>query len=192
MKWDASDRGWSDLPIQIRLVPQSVKGISPRRSAIPGNVALALRKCCMGESPWPALLVGPAGTGKTYAAVYLARKMRAVYRSVPEMLEELIRANGQNMEKSPNADVVHTWHWWDCWRAVELAVLDEIGSRERVSDFHYKCVKRAIDAREGYPAIYITNLGLNNIAKIYDDRIASRLSGGTVIHVAGKDRRLER
>ena len=41
------------------------------------------------------------------------------------------------------------------------------------------------------PATYITNLPLARISTVYDDRICSRLAGGTIVNLAG-DRRRER
>ena len=63
-----------------------------------------------------------------------------------------------------------------------MTVLDELGTRQQVSDFQYEVTKKAIDTREGRPAIVISNLSLTALAKVYDDRIAARLSEGTVVY----------
>ena len=77
----------------------------------------------------------------------------------------------------------------------ELAALDELASRQNVSDVHYQSVLRftsARDERPGRVAVYVSNVEPGVIGKIYDDRIASRLLCGTVFKLAGHDRRFRR
>lgn len=77
------------------------------------------------------------------------------------------------------------------WNDSVLGVCDEIGSRNTVSDAHYEILKKLIDLRESKPSVYISNLAPNRIAEVYDDRIASRLQGGTVIDMTNwPDRRI--
>ena len=83
----------------------------------------------------------------------------------------------------------------DLWRRVgraQLFVLDEIGARDRVSDFHYETVQRVLDDRMNKPTVCISNLPLAKVADLYDDRIASRLGAGLVRVLEGKDRRINR
>src|SRR5262249_12878111 len=81
---------------------------------------------------------------------------------------------------------------WERIANAPLIVLDEIGSKERVSDHHYETVKGVLDKRHGRPLICISNLNLDEIKNVYDDRIASRLAAGTVFELLGEDRRLFR
>jgi len=76
--------------------------------------------------------------------------------------------------------------------APALLVLDEIGAREKVSDSHYEIVKHALDARidQGKPMVIISNNTPEELAKLYDGRIYSRIASGTVLNVTGEDRRL--
>lgn len=79
------------------------------------------------------------------------------------------------------------------WRELHdttLVVLDEVAARERVSDWHYSRVKRLLDEREGRPLIVLSNMGLAQVARLYDDRLASRLAGGEFLVLEGRDRRL--
>ena len=136
---------------------------------------------------WPLTLIGPAGVGKTCLAWLLFDGChgKRLYREVPDLLTWLIRADqGEDTLMSSGG-------FWSDWRGAKVAILDEIGARERVSDFHYETVKRAIDSREGQPLILVSNLTIGQIAKVYDDRIASRMAAGTVIEIQGRDRRLE-
>jgi hypothetical protein len=95
------------------------------------------------------------------------------------------------MAKSPQemADV-----WGEIERK-ELAVLDDIGCRERVGDLAYRMVKKFADIREfngKVASIFISNLRPKQLAEVYDDRVASRLLSGTVFELTGVDRRVKR
>jgi len=79
---------------------------------------------------------------------------------------------------------------WEAVDRVALVVLDEVGTRGTVSDWHYETVKRVLDTREGKPLLVAGNLSLDALAQVYDDRVASRLVGGSVVHIGGPDRRL--
>ena len=79
---------------------------------------------------------------------------------------------------------------WKEWQHARITVLDEIGTRQTVSDAMFETVKRAIDLREGSPAVFVSNIGLDEVARAYDDRIASRLGAGTVFSLEAVDRRL--
>jgi DNA replication protein DnaC len=80
---------------------------------------------------------------------------------------------------------------WDEIARCPLVVLDELGARERVSDWSYDCVKRLLDEREGKPLLAVSNLDPEALTRVYDDRIASRLTQGAVQFVGGPDRRLD-
>ncbi len=71
-----------------------------------------------------------------------------------------------------------------------LVVLDEIGTRGMVSDAHYEALLTVLDMRENKPFIAISNLDHAALTKVYDARIVSRLSAGTIMEVTGKDRRI--
>jgi DNA replication protein DnaC len=149
-----------------------------------------LTDCIHGVRPWPVLMVGPAGTGKTCAALCLMDYVRdgRVYRTTEAACGEIIKAQKGDLYAGDYP--VSETGWWDRWRKAGIVCLDEIGTREKASDFHYSVVKRAIDDRLNLPAIFISNLSLEQIRLVYDERISSRLGAGTVIHVGGKDRRL--
>ena len=174
IKWRNPLR-WCDGDYYICNKPRDHTRIDP---AIKEKLATILR--------WPLFLFGFPGTGKTCAALCMADTGRsAVYRRVPDMLDELIRMSKGDLKKD---DAV----WWTTWESVGIVILDELGSREQVSDFHYENVLKAIDSREDKPAIFISNLPIHKLVNIYDARIASRLAAGTVIEFTGPDRRLQR
>lgn len=152
----------------------------------------AMLDCAVVGGPWPLVFVGDVGTGKTCAALslldWVAGSRR--YFTVADLCDELIAVQGGQREYGQRKDTVV--HWWERFKSVACVVVDELGARTKVSDFQYESVKRAIDLREDRPAVFITNLTLDELAKVYDDRIASRLAGGTVIQFDGEDRRIAR
>ena len=79
---------------------------------------------------------------------------------------------------------------WKEIEAAELAVLDELGARVQVTDFQYETLKQWLEVRQDTPHIVISNLGPDDLARKYDDRIVSRLCAGTVVDLSGlADRR---
>jgi DNA replication protein DnaC len=137
-------------------------------------------------------LHGPPGTGKTCAALCLLDFAGGEYYTVSGLHDLLIRAQHGRLEWSRCGHGGTIWPetiWAKLARA-PLVVLDELGCRERVSDAHYETVKRCIDERHNRAFIVISNLTLADVASVYDNRIFSRLGAGTVLELAGKDRRL--
>jgi DNA replication protein DnaC len=136
----------------------------------------------MGRAPWPLFLFGPAGGGKTCAALALCDVVEtAGYWTVDGLCDLTMR---------PPADAIQSA--WDRISTKHLAVLDEIGCRERVGDLHYDVVKRFADARyqhAGRAMICISNVAHDRLSRLYDDRIASRLLAGTVFELKAPDRR---
>lgn len=161
---------------------------------IDAGLHATMRACCRGDSPWPLVLTGPAGTGKTCAALCLAdyAEGRAEYYTTLGLCETVTRSQLGRLEWSNCGRGGTVWpeQFWSSIASAALVVLDELGCREKVSDHHYECVKRLIDDRHGRPLVVVSNIALQGIAVVYDDRIASRLAAGTVVNVAGRDRRL--
>jgi hypothetical protein len=138
------------------------------------------RKLVSGRAPWPLYLHGAVGGGKTCAALALADFIdTAVYFTAEDLADQQMR------------DGID----WEIVRTKGLAMLDELGERERVGDLHYSVVKKFCDAREVYAgrvAIYIGNLKPSELATLYDDRICSRVLAGTRFELVGDDRRATR
>lgn len=128
-------------------------------------------------------MLGPAGVGKTCAALALVDVAGGWYYTVPELCEMFIDAQQGRLEKS-------TSRIWGELEKSHLVAIDELGARDRVSDHHYDTIKRLLDKREGRPLVAISNLPLKRLAQLYDDRLASRLACGTVLTVEGADLRL--
>jgi DNA replication protein DnaC len=158
---------------------------------IPDGARDAMRRCALGAAPWPLVFLGEAGSGKTCAALVLldARQHQTAgyYRRVGELVDEVRRAKLGQLATSAGYPRTEYELWRD-WTDASLCVLDELGARIEVSDHHYDTVMRALESRYGKPLVVISNMSLAQIEAIYDDRIASRLSAGSLVQFAG-DRR---
>jgi len=176
----------------VRHLPAKVRQIG----AIEGALRQTIRQLASGEAPWPLLIWGPVGTGKTCAALCLLDHAGGDYLTAAELAEKVIAAQQGRLEHDyghgGDAVTFTPERYWAHLGKQPLIVLDELGARERVSDHAYESTKRLIDLREGRPLIALSNLDLALLAERYDDRIASRLAAGTVCRLEGEDRRLTR
>ena len=159
---------------------------APRDMAMVNSALVdTFRRLAEGRAPWPLFLYGPAGGGKTSACLAMCDIVRtACYWTIDGLCEAVLKS-------SP----AETNCVWEAIEAKDLAVLDELGARERIGDLHYSAVKRFADAREVHGsrrAIYISNARPQELAALYDDRIISRLLCGTKFELGGRDRRLVR
>lgn len=179
-------------PGAIRLRP-TVPRVVDR---IPPAVRAALEAVCFAQRPWPLTLTGPAGVGKSCAALYLTDWVpgSAVLYDFARLCEIVADAKLGRHEwfGSHATTVVPPTMFWERWSAASLCVLDELGTRGTVTDHQYETAKAAIDRREGKPLLVVSNLTITELGGVFDDRIASRLAGGTVVTVDGPDQRLEK
>jgi DNA replication protein DnaC len=158
-----------------------------------------------GDLPWPLFVFGPAGVGKTCAALCLLDHVMPPTCSEitdEEGVRRIKRIGGETayytatglaeavIDCQQGRGELHPPLFWQRLTEKVLVVLDEIGARERVSDHHYDCVKRLLDDRHARPLIVLSNLSLEQVANVYDSRIASRMAAGTIVQVKGRDRRL--
>jgi DNA replication protein DnaC len=153
----------------------------------------AFRACANGEEPWPLFVYGDAGAGKTLGALAACDHVVGVakFTTLYDLhLDAVALAKGElfnslGYETFPR-------DYWRGWERAALAVLDELGGREKVSDTAYEAVWRLLEARKGRkPLVVISNLDPKRISVAFDDRIASRCCEGTVVKLTG-DRRLVR
>lgn len=175
-------------------------GVGPLKSRLPdkfhtldrvnGVVRCAIRECLHGRSPWPLLLFGEPGSGKTCAALCVHDYVGGLFTTIEDLCDDVREAmNGAAVWESGYGKTVK--EIWSDWAGASVCTLDELATRDKVSDHHYSTLKRAIDTREGRPLVAISNYDLDGLARVYDARIASRLCCGTLVPMDG-DRRLAR
>lgn len=169
---------------RVTFSPKKVRSMAQ----VPEPLREMFRKLCRGEIAWPLLISGPTGTGKTCAAL-------ALVDFIPkgEFLTEagLIEALNHRRE---NGDLPATWKQIE---NASLFVLDEFGLKNTPTQYNCETILRLLDTRIARPTIITINSTCDNagdlldeVSRLYDDRIASRLSAGTVFFLKGDDRRL--
>jgi DNA replication protein DnaC len=167
-------RSWSGTPLPERDPEKVARAVWQQMGDLAGG--------------WPIVLTGGVGSGKTCAALCFGDAWdRGAYITVADACADLIHI--QNCDGRRDRWPCAAMEWWQRVIDTELLILDELGARERVSDHHYEVVKGILDRREGRPLIVVSNNSLGEIDRLYDSRIASRLRAGTVLNVAGRDRR---
>ena len=157
--------------------------------AVDSGLRYVFRRLINGHERWPLYLFGKPGRGKTCASLALLDHIpwTMARRDFP-FVSYIIGGRYWVAEELINYLLNHEWDTRikDC----SLAVLDELGERIKNTDLHYTAVKRFADDRIHKPTIYISNLHPDEIAKAYDDRIASRILCGTCYELTGDDRRM--
>ena len=153
-------------------------------SLAPPPVQAALAACGGGGRPWPLYLHGPAGGGKTSAALALLRACGGLYLSAGWW--DRCRVE----DKVGAADIL------GCLDRARLVVVDEIGLRAVATDWQLESLKLLLDGRAGLPLVVTGNVppraadGRPGVAEVYDGRIADRLLvAGSVCRVDVPSRR---
>ena len=166
------------IPRNVRLLPEV-----PRRwSAVEKTLVDALRPVVTGSAPWPVLLTGAPGSGKTSAGLALCDIAKtALYVTVEELLDAV---TGRSQLDAATL--------WDRVEQKDLVVIDELGCRSNVTDLEYSAVKRVLDIRETLHVrclVAIANVDADHLVDLYDRRIHSRLTCGLVYRMRAGDRR---
>jgi DNA replication protein DnaC len=174
--------------------PTFVKN-KPRNGPLNRTVIQAMSQCCYAKSPWPLVLAGQVGTGKTCAALFLADCVGLVvqglvwgvsYLPTPSLWET---ARERKMSKN-NKDYQD---WLAMLSHERLVILDDVDSfKGHATDFQIEVMYSILEARYNKPLVITSNHTPKQMRDtIYDDRISSRLSAGTVVEFKGADQRLK-
>ena len=161
-----------------------------QRDRIAPKLREAMNDVKNGLSPWPLVIIGEAGAGKTCAALLLMEwwGRNGCYTTLPRFCKRLAEAMHGRLYTSTGYQMQED-DVWDEWTRAAVAAMDEVGTRDRVSDHHFETLLEALNSREGHPTMFISNSGRTQLARVYDDRVASRLTGGTVVYVKGDQRK---
>lgn len=158
------------------------------RDLVDRALSVVVNELVRGRAPWPLTLVGDAGAGKTCVSLCVLDRFGGMYRRFPDLCQELADAKCARLFNDAGYKV-GVCQVWDGWLNANLAVLDEIGCRGTASDHVYDVLLTALDSRQEMPLVCVTNLTVEEIANVFDDRIASRLCAGTVRKLLGDRRR---
>jgi len=160
----------------FRKVPRRLSDVNPKLLDL-------WKELVSARAPWPLYLHGPVGTGKTFAALAFSDLVRyAEFFTVEQLCNRVMKGE-------------QPWEGRLYYETVPLLILDELGEREKVTDLQYTSVKSTVDYREFHAnrvAVYISNLAPEDLAGLFDDRIASRITAGSVFRLDGPDRRKAR
>lgn len=167
-------------------VERSLDRIDPQLRAKIGKLA-------DGSAPWPLFLHGKAGAGKTCAALCLLDHAGGRYFTAADLCQTLadIKCERLEWDHEGRGGTLTMERFWGQQQSAPLVVIDELGTRDKVSDHQYESIKQMLDVRYAKPLICISNLEPATIERVYDDRIFSRMMAGTIIDLADVDRRLE-
>lgn len=164
-----------------RHIARSIDGLHPEARRV-------FRELTTGRMPWPLTMVGPAGSGKSCAALVVSDYVfGSIYRTCHDLCFDVNDAKFDRLTTVAGYRITER-EYWKTWERAPLCIIDELGTRGTISDAMYDTIKYAIDAREGRPLIVVSNLSMGEITRAFDDRITSRLSAGTILKFDG-DRR---
>jgi DNA replication protein DnaC len=168
-----------------------MKQIPRDKERIHPQLRQTIKACLLGESPWPLLITGSCGCGKTCAALSACDHVsESHYATLSGFYRDLLAAQRGELHTSTGYKRSAGSVWHDIESAT-LLVVDEIGLRATVSDPMFEAVRDLADMREHRATIYISNVAVEKIGEIFDARVLSRMACGTVVHVEGADRRFE-
>jgi len=181
---------------------------------VPQALRDTFRALVSGRAPWPLYLWGPAGTGKTSAALVLldhcgptppggewsadVRDWLAGFVEVRHLPRLKIGADQGRLSWSRDGNSGNvTWAVLAReLRRAPVAVFDEIGVGREASDFRLDTLIEVLNLRADDPVrpfVVTSNLKPSEVKRVvYDDRVASRILAGTVFHLDGPDRRQPR
>lgn len=156
------------------------------------RVPAGIAKRLDGPIKWPLFLWGNGGTGKTCLAFLIWRNKGGYWLDASSAIRGITEAWGKGT--GPFLGIA-PWPWRDGtymlerFEAAPFVALDDLGVR-KPTDPQYEALYEMCKRRDGRPMVVTCNAGPNELVKIYDDRILSRLTRGTVIEFSGKDRRI--
>ncbi|MCD8054504.1 MAG: ATP-binding protein [Lachnospiraceae bacterium] len=130
-----------------------------------------------GEPPQNLLLMGQAGTGKTFLSNCIAKELLdryhpVIYLSAGQFFDVLAK---QAFSRDEGGEAAETEQYiYDC----DLLIIDDLGtelSNAFVGSRLFSCINERI--LRGKSTLISTNLSMNDMLRIYTERVTSRLIG---------------
>lgn len=143
-----------------------------------------------GTLPWPLFLFGRQGRGKSCAIGCLGNHFGGWYTKWVDFYDLLNDAKFRRLQRPSTGYPWTSYEVWQDWTKSRLTMLDDLGTGRLDRKDEYDWMQRATDLRTFKPAVYISNLGPDELKAVYDDRIVSRIVRGTVAELTGPDRRI--
>lgn len=148
---------------------------------------------------WPLYIAGGAGVGKTCVAALLYQRCRRqpMWLRADDLLlalatgrssKELMHVDSINEDGKLVRKLVTFGQYQRRLAEVPWLFLDDLGIRSP-TDAMRQYMFDLLEYRKGLPLVITSNLSPEGLAEMYDDRIISRLTAGTVLEIDGEDRR---
>ena len=152
-----------------------------------------MRARLVNDGPWPVVIIGPVGTGKTCIAHLCLNHVAGTYTTIRDLHSEYVQASKGELVRGTREMpyTVGLREFWEEWQRKQLAVIDEIGSRQKTSDAETDLMHGMLERRRDRATMFISNRTLDELSFLYGAPIASRLTAGKPICVSGDDRRLK-
>ena len=152
----------------------------------------SLRRVFTDDGPWPVMLHGRAGSGKTSVALIILDRVAGRYENMRTLHGDYIRAMRGELRSGDRVmdRAIDEREFMSGLAQAQLLVVDEIGKRREATDAETDTLHQILEARAGRPTIYISNRPAYELMRVYDQAVSSRLCAGTVIEYGGSDRRL--
>lgn len=148
-----------------------------------------LAGAALGPNGRGALVTGSVGTGKSRllaaaCALMLQRRRPPRYYHARRLFARMSAVYGDGAEETEQRVI-------DDLSTCDFLAIDDLGHEGKPSEFVIGALHEVVDARHGNyrPTFIATNLTLEELARRYDDAIASRLGSWMPIVMVGEDRR---
>ncbi|MCA9026220.1 MAG: hypothetical protein KDA86_13510 [Planctomycetaceae bacterium] len=132
---------------------------------------------------WPIYLFGEQGRGKTCAMAWLF----TIWPNWPRWFDAIDFT--RCVQERRSGDSGDRYFWESNVDDASLFLLDDVGIR-LPSDSVFEVIYELSNRRGTKPTVYASNLTPEQLANVFDARVASRMLRGTVIEVTGEDRRM--
>lgn len=160
------------------------------------SVLAALRKV-QRDRCYPLVFSGPTGTGKTCAAAvfYGTWHRLPMWHRADDLLLSVALGRTGGVEIDTRNEFQETIRvtipfarFVDRVANCSCLFLDDLGTRTPTEPM-YQALFDLMEWRKNKPICVTTNKTIPELAEMFDDRIVSRLAAGTVVLLAGSDRR---